>query len=105
MVGIIRFSSDKKDHAVCTLVAPYEETFLFSEEDGVEFENTFKPCTHVQVNNGLHLLSLELFEFEELAEIPDLVYEPQKEGAWRQFAYYFSVKHVRVKSRKRPYRV
>ena len=106
IVGIKHFVSDHV--ANCVLVVRFEDTFLGTEEEGLEYEADFMLGTHVQVYKHTDNISLSKLERESddvTMEIPKLIYQPQTEGDWNTFGYFYDPYELmqrRVKRRTGP---
>ena len=89
IVGIKRFLSEKS--CLCILIAKFDETLLGQESDRVNYKADFLQGTYVQVFKCEKELKLKKLGdvFQEVAEIPPLIYQPQTPGEWYTFGYFY----------------
>ena len=101
IVGIKRFLSEKS--CLCIKIVKFEETLLGQESDMVNYKADFLRGTYVQVFKCEEELELKKLgdEFQEVAEIPPLIYQPQTPGEWYTFGYFYDRNSMKQKSRRR----
>uniref|UniRef100_A0A7S3V9W5 DNA (cytosine-5-)-methyltransferase n=1 Tax=Chaetoceros debilis TaxID=122233 RepID=A0A7S3V9W5_9STRA len=90
IVGILDFVSD---HAArCILVVRFEDTIIGIEDEGLEYKADYIHESHVQIYKEVSIVELSELgeEPEDVKEIPKLIYEPQRDGIWCQFGYFYN---------------
>ena len=100
-VGIKRFISNEE--AECVLIREFEDTLLGVEEEGSGYKlDDDMRGTHVQIYKCIKNLSLSKLtrEAEDVAEIPSLIYQPQSEGDWHTFGYFYDRTQMQRKGRR-----
>lgn len=88
LVGIRTLEKDLfEPKAYCSLIIPISDTFLGQDEDGISEAYGME---HVQVRSIKGPIQLsELSPSETPKLMPNVVYQTQKQGSKRSFAYYF----------------
>ncbi|KAL7553175.1 hypothetical protein ACHAWF_017393 [Thalassiosira exigua] len=95
-VGIEHFLPN--DTARCILVQRFEDTLLGIEDEGSEYEaDGSVKGTHSYKNLPLSKLGREC---EDVAEIPRLIYQPQSDGDWHTFGYFYDRTRMRRKGKR-----
>ena len=100
IVGIKRFLSEES--CLCILIAKFEDTLLGHESDKVNYKADFREGTYVQVFKCEEELKLETLgeQFQGLAEIPQLIYQPQTPGEWYTFGYFYDRTRMKQGARR-----
>lgn len=108
-VGILRFllSKERIVQARCVLVVPFEDTLLGIEDNDSLYVADYKPFSHVQVHG--HTMDVPITKIgkksDDIESIPALIYDPQTEGSWQKFGYFFGKGKVERRGQRRDFKL